>query len=154
MVFRLDDRRVKLCADTFCCVASGAPGFSEHHEQPGKRTRVLCCSMAACLHSTACTAYCMFACKTPNLCSFWHAPDAYITAWSGLSHTAHASFVSLQVFCSKVSPNCTACPLQTGCEYALSSGKKYQSHPAAPPQAKHQVTYCQPHMHPPRVTTV
>ena len=50
----------------------------------------------------------------------------------------------LQVFCSKVSPNCAACPLQTSCEYALGNGKKFQSQAASSGSAAHKVSYCQP----------
>ncbi|KAL3160951.1 hypothetical protein ABBQ38_009343 [Trebouxia sp. C0009 RCD-2024] len=62
----------------------------------------------------------------------------------------HYQMITLgKVFCSKVSPNCTACPLQTGCEYALSHGRKYQSQPAAPSTAKQQVkNQCIPQQRP------
>lgn len=44
--------------------------------------------------------------------------------------------MDLQVFCSKVNPNCGACPLQAGCEYALSNGKKYPATSSVPPAAE------------------
>ena len=34
---------------------------------------------------------------------------------------------ALQVFCSKVSPNCGACPLQADCDYARNNGRRYGS---------------------------
>lgn len=45
----------------------------------------------------------------------------------------------LQVFCSKVSPNCGACPLQASCEYALNNGKRLQLQPMKPSSVQRQV---------------
>ena len=45
----------------------------------------------------------------------------------------------MQVFCSKLTPNCGACPLQAGCEYALNKGKRFQSHTPPSVSAQHQV---------------
>ena len=36
-----------------------------------------------------------------------------------------------QVFCSKRDPNCSACPLQDQCEYALNNGRRRKHHVAA-----------------------
>ena len=46
----------------------------------------------------------------------------------------------LQVFCSKVSPNCGACPLQASCEYALNNGKRLQPQAMKPSSVQHQVS--------------
>lgn len=32
--------------------------------------------------------------------------------------------MGLQVFCSKVNPNCGACPMQATCDYARNNGKR------------------------------
>ena len=45
----------------------------------------------------------------------------------------------LQVFCSKVSPNCGACPLQASCEYALNNGKRLQPQAMKPSSSQRQV---------------
>lgn len=47
--------------------------------------------------------------------------------------------LNLQVFCSKVSPNCGACPLQACCEYALNNGKRLQLQPMKPSSVQRQV---------------
>ena len=54
---------------------------------------------------------------------------------------------ALQVFCSKVSPNCGACPLQSSCEYALGNGKKFQPQAASPRPAEQKVSCCQSLIH-------
>ena len=35
---------------------------------------------------------------------------------------------ALQVICTKSKPNCSACPLQSQCEYACSGGERWQGH--------------------------
>ncbi len=53
-------------------------------------------------------------------------------------HRRHGLY--LQVFCSKVSPNCGACPLQASCEYALNNGKRLQPQPMKPFSRQSQVS--------------
>ncbi|KAL0042280.1 hypothetical protein WJX77_008246 [Trebouxia sp. C0004] len=51
----------------------------------------------------------------------------------------HYQMITLgKVFCSKVSPNCGACPLQANCEYALNNGKRLQPQAVKPFPAQRQ----------------
>ena len=65
-------------------------------------------------------------------------------------HVVFDYMLCMQVFCSKVSPNCGACPLQTSCDYALSNGKRFHppppTTPAAPAQVDPDMPSLQPHV--------
>ena len=41
----------------------------------------------------------------------------------------------VQVFCTKRSPNCTACPLRHECDYALANGRHLEPQAAQPKKA-------------------
>lgn len=59
-----------------------------------------------------------------NLCKIAKRLDAEQTAHvSLLSAFRLRQWIQLQVFCTKRDPNCTACPLRSHCEYALSNGR-------------------------------
>ncbi|KAK9817100.1 hypothetical protein WJX72_009565 [[Myrmecia] bisecta] len=51
----------------------------------------------------------------------------------------HYQMITLgKVFCSKRSPNCSACPLQSMCEYAQSGGARLRLSPGSKPQGANQ----------------
>ncbi len=132
-----------LCpVDALCCYAASGPGCNVGDPAyVGYKTKAFdwVMSLKALLFNVTVTVQglCLAARYNPDCLAMCRCVFSVLLCITLAIHRRTGLY--LQVFCSKVSPNCGACPLQASCEYALNNGKRLQPQAVKPSSARRQV---------------